>query len=155
MKLAQDLLHQIANPDLSLSERAHLQCLLVRRLQEAGNYEAAREAMGELWHRVGERPTLQGLDRLVTAEVLLRVGALTSDIGSCRQVEGVQETAKNLISEAVLLFENLGKKEGVAEAQIEIAVCYWRQGALNEARVMLQEALAKLGDNDRDLESNC
>jgi CheY-like chemotaxis protein len=153
MKLAQDLLHQIANPNLSLSERAHLQCLLVRRLQEAGNYEAAREAMGELWQGVGEWPTLEGLDQFVTPEVLLRAGALTSDIGSCRQVEGVQETAKNLISEALLLFENLGKKEGVAEAQIEIAVCYWREGAFNEARVMLQEALTKLGDGDPELKS--
>lgn len=154
MKLAQDLLHQIAKPDLSLSKRAHLRCLLVRQLQEAGNYEAAREAMGELWQGVGERPELEGLDELVRAEVLLRAGALTADIGSCRQVEGVQETAKNLISEALLQFENLGKKEGVAEAQIEIAVCYWREGAFNEARVMLQEALTKLGgDCESDLKS--
>lgn len=154
MKLAQDLLHQIAKSDLSLSERAHLRCLLVKQLQEAGNYEAAREAMGELWQGVGERPELEGLDQVVSAEVLLRAGALTADIGSCRQVEGVQETAKNLISEALLLFENLGKKEGVAEAQIEIAVCYWREGAFDEARVMLQEALTKLGgDRESDLKS--
>jgi CheY-like chemotaxis protein len=153
MNLAQDLQHQIAKPDLSLSERAHLRCLLVKQLEEAGNYEAAREAMGELWQGVGERPELEGLDQFVTAEVLLRVGALTADIGSCRQVEGAQETAKNLISEALLLFENLGKKEGVAEAQIEIAVCYWREGAFDEARVMLQEALTKLGDCESDLKS--
>jgi CheY-like chemotaxis protein len=153
MKLAQDLLHQIAKPDLSLSERAHLRCLLVKRLQEAGNYEAAREAMGELWQGVGERPHLEGLDQFVTAEVLLRAGALTADIGSCRQVEGAQEAAKNLLSEALLLFENFDKTEGVAEAQIEIAVCYWREGAFNEARIMLQEALTKLGDCESDVKS--
>jgi tetratricopeptide (TPR) repeat protein len=153
MKLAQNLLHQIAEPDLSLSERARLRCLLAKQLQEAGNYEAAREAMGELWRGVGGRPELEGLDQFVTAEVLLRVGALTADIGSCRQVAGAQETAKNLISEALLLFENLGNSEGVAEAQIEVAVCYWREGAFDEARVMLQEALTKLGDCESDLKS--
>jgi len=153
MNLAQDLLRQIDQPNLSPSERAHLRCLLAKQLEEAGNYEAAREAMGELWRGVGERPELEGLDEFVTAEVILRIGALTADIGSCRQVEGAQETAKNLISEALLLFEKLEKQEEVAEAQIEIAVCYWREGAFDEARVMLEEASTKLRDCQSDLKS--
>lgn len=151
MNLAQDLHHQIAQDHLSLGERAHLRCLLVKHLQEAGSYEAAREAMGELWQGVGERPKLEGLDQLIMAEVLVRAGTLTADIGSCEQSEGAQETAKNFISEALLIFEKLESREGVAEAQIEIAVCYWREGAFDEARVMLQDALTKLRDCESDL----
>ncbi len=56
------------------------------------------------------------------------------------------ETAKDLLSESQLMFQTLGKSDLVAEAQIEIAVCYWREGALDEARVMLREALASLAD---------
>src|SRR4030095_7197060 len=151
--LAHDLLRQIDQPNLSPSKRAHLQCLLAKQLEEAGNYEAAREAMGELWRGVGERPKLEGLDEFVIAEVVLRVGALTADIGSCGQIEGAQETAKNLISEGLARFENLEEKESVAEAQIEIAVCYWREGAFDEARVLIQEALAKLRDCESDLKA--
>jgi hypothetical protein len=100
MNLAKDLLHQIADQRLSRNERAQLRCRLAWELVEAGNYESAREAMGELWQRVGERPVLEGLDGQTKAEVLMRVGAITGWIGSTRQIEGAQELAKDLLSES-------------------------------------------------------
>ena len=48
MKLSNQLLHQIADPSLTRDERARLRCQLAKQLEEAGNYEAAREAMGGL-----------------------------------------------------------------------------------------------------------
>ncbi|OLE51633.1 MAG: hypothetical protein AUG51_22020 [Acidobacteria bacterium 13_1_20CM_3_53_8] len=100
--------------------------------------------MGELWHGVGYRPVVEGLDERTAAEIILRAGVLTGWIGSCKPIEGAQEDAKNLISESLTRFEALGKTEKIAEAQVEIANCYWRQGALNEARVWLREALDRL-----------
>jgi len=41
----------------------------------------------------------------------------------------------------------------VAEAQTEIAVCYRREGALEEARVRFAEAMARLDDEDGDLKA--
>ena len=61
MRLTTELLHQIGDPNLSANERALVRCQLARRLEEAGDYELAREAMGELWREVGERPALEGL----------------------------------------------------------------------------------------------
>ena len=87
---------------------------------------------------------LEGLEQESQAQLLLRVGALTRDIGSATQMEQAQETAKNLLSESMALFERFRNRQGVAEAQIEIAVCYPRAGAFDEARVMLQEALSRL-----------
>src|SRR5437764_3378808 len=144
MIISSQLLHQIADPTLPRDERVRLRCQLAKELEDVGNYEAAREAMGELWSRVGERPVLDRLDEATAAEVLLRAGVLTGWIGSCKQIEGAQETAKNLISESLTRFEALGEIEKVAEAQTEIAYCYWRQGAFNEARVWLREALNHL-----------
>jgi len=146
-----ELLHQITDPSLSLDEQACLRCQIAGRLEEEGNYEAARETMGSLWERIGERPHLDGLDQKTKAAVLLRAGTLTRDLGSVAQIEGAQETAKNLITESISLYETLQIKEGVAEGQIEIAVCYRREGAFDEARVMLQDALAKLDDEKGDL----
>jgi hypothetical protein len=77
MMISSQLLQRIADPSLHLNERAHLRCQLARELEDVGNYEAAREAMGELWSRVGERPILEGLDEPTAAEVLLRAGVLT------------------------------------------------------------------------------
>jgi tetratricopeptide (TPR) repeat protein len=100
--------------------------------------------MRPLWGGVGERPELEGLHPSVAAEVLLRVGILTGWIGSKSQIKGAQETAKNLITESITYFESVSDHKKVAAARVEIAFCYWRDGELNEARIMLREALRKL-----------
>lgn len=146
MNLAKDLLHQIADQSLTHDERVQLRCQLAKQLEKLGNYEGAREAIGELWQCVGGCPVLEGLGQRTVAEVLLRVGALTGCIGSAKQLEGAQEVAKDLISESMTLFKALTDEEKVAEAQTEIAFCYWREGALDEARVILQEALNYIGN---------
>src|SRR5918912_179397 len=107
MTSVNDLLHQIADPGLSHEERARLRCQLAKALEDTGNYEAARKAMGELWSQVGEPPVLEGLSSATAAEVLLRSGALTGWIGSVKQIEGSQEVAKNLLSVSLDRFETL------------------------------------------------
>ena len=150
MAISNQLLHQIADPTLTRDERARLRCRLAKELEDMGNYNAAREALGELWPEIGGRPVLDELGEATAAEVLLRVGTLTGWLGSTRQIEGAQETAKNLISESITRFEALHDPEKVAKAQTEIGYCYWRQGGFGEARVMLGEALTQLpaGRND-------
>jgi CheY-like chemotaxis protein len=148
MNSTKGLLHHLADANLTLNQRAQLRCQLARQLEEEGDYEAASEAMGELWQRVGERPLLEELDAGTGAEVLLRVGALTGWIGSAKQIEGAQEMAKDLSNEASRNFHIIGKLDKEAEAQADLAVCYWREGAFNEARVILQEALTHLAHDD-------
>ncbi|HEY0376416.1 MAG TPA: sigma 54-interacting transcriptional regulator [Pyrinomonadaceae bacterium] len=143
------LLRQLDNT-ASQDERARLRCQLAKELEEAGNFEAARSVMSEFWQRVGERPVLNGLAQSTAAEVLLHAGILSGWIGSAQQVEGAQETAKNLISESITIFEELQDAEEVAEAYIDLAICYWREGALDEARVTLREVLSRLADDDSE-----
>jgi tetratricopeptide (TPR) repeat protein len=100
--------------------------------------------MRPFWKRVGECPKTTGLDPAVAAEVLLCVGILTSWIGSKNQIHDAQEIAKNLLTESITYFESMRDVTKVAVAQSEIAYCYWREGALNEARSWLDEALEKL-----------
>ena len=111
-------------------------------LANIGEYEAARRSLGDFWSRIGERPRVDGLAPIDRAELLLRVGALSGWLGSSAQVEGSQQFAKDLISESIRAFEELGYKDKVAEAQTDLAVCYWREGAMDEARVWFQSALA-------------
>jgi tetratricopeptide (TPR) repeat protein len=152
MELSASLLRQLENPSLSPNQRVELRCQIARELTEAGNYEPARTAMGELWQRVGERPKIEGLEQRTAAEVLLRAGVLTGWIGSCNQIAGAQETAKNLISESQAIFESVRHARKVAEAQTELSLCYWRTGAYDEARVVLKDVLSKL-KSDSDLKA--
>lgn len=151
MDLAQDLLRQLDNPGLTLDKRAGLRCALAKQLEEAGNYEAARAAMSELWQRIGERPLMEGLSDLAAAEVLLRAGVLTGWLGSAHQVERSQEIAKDFISESASIFERRNEAEKLAEARIELAYCYWREGAFDEARAILRGVLSHLESENSDL----
>lgn len=118
------------------------QCSQARELERAGDYEGARAALSGIWSAVGQRPLTDSLQPATKAEVLLRAGTLSGWIGSARQIGGAQETAKDLIGESLRLFETLGEQDKIAEAQTDLAICYWREGALDEARILFHQALA-------------
>jgi tetratricopeptide (TPR) repeat protein len=140
---------QLEDPALEPVDRARNRIELSKKFEEAGDFEAAHEVLGNLWHGVGVRPPLEDLrDQSVVAQVLLRVGALTGWIASSQQIGSGQEQAKDLLSESVSIFERLGDVAGVAEAQTELAYCYWREGAFDEARVVLGEVLHRLNEDD-------
>src|SRR6185295_3099339 len=119
-------------------------CQSALEKRDRSDYEGAREAMRPLWKRIGERPEVKGLHASVSAEVLICVGILTSWIGSKDELEDAQEVAKNLITEGMRFYESIGDVRRVTAARAEIAYCYFREGALNEARTMLTEALERL-----------
>lgn len=128
--------------DVDVSER----CRLARKLTSLGDYEGAREALGELWGGIGVNPQIKGLPVDQQAELLLRAGALSGWLGSSGQVPGSQGFAKDLISKSIRAFESLGNQERVAEAQSDLALCYWREGAMDEARVWSREALTNAAE---------
>jgi tetratricopeptide (TPR) repeat protein len=144
MTLVASLLRQIENQNLSVHSRAELCCELAKEFENKGEYEEARKVLSGLWPGIGERPDIEGLEPISAAEVLLRVGVLTGAIGSKNQIADSQETAKNLISESLRIFEARHYRKKVAEAQTELALCYWRRGEYNEARDLLNETLDHL-----------
>ncbi|HZE63038.1 MAG TPA: helix-turn-helix domain-containing protein [Pyrinomonadaceae bacterium] len=129
---------------LSANEEALVRCQAALELKDRGDYQGAKEIMGRAWKRVGDWPDTKTLHPSVAAEVLLCVGILTRWIGSKEGIQEAQEAAKNLISESIQFFENIGDRKKVAAARMELACCYWREGALDEARIILVESLEKL-----------
>ncbi|HEX6731575.1 MAG TPA: tetratricopeptide repeat protein, partial [Pyrinomonadaceae bacterium] len=127
-----------------------VRCELAKQLEDAGEFQAARDALGELWDGVGTRPRTTGLPDVTQAELLLRAGVLTGWLGSASQLTGSQESAKDLISESASIFERLGLVENLAEARVDLAICYWREGAVDEARVTLSLTLESLGDMESE-----
>jgi len=126
-----------------LIQDAGAKCRAAKALASAGDYEAAREALGTLWGGIGVRPQIEDLSDRDQAEVLLRVGALSGWLGSSSQIPGAQGFAKDLISESIRAFEELNDQEKIAEAQSDLALCYWREGAMDESRVWFREAISK------------
>jgi tetratricopeptide (TPR) repeat protein len=153
MNLADERLKELDNPSLTGDERVLLRCRVAADFIHKGQYEAAREALGELWSGVGVRPEVKRLPPAVAAEVLLQCGALTGWLGSVRNVSGAQEQAKDMLSEAERKFRSQGRLSKASEAQYELGICYWRLGAFDEARLVMQEALKRLTDADVELKA--
>ena len=77
------------NPASTIKD-AGAKCRAAKELASAGDYEAAREVMHDLWDGIGQRPRIEGLAPKDQAEVLLRAGALSGWLGSSEQVPGAQ-----------------------------------------------------------------
>jgi tetratricopeptide (TPR) repeat protein len=149
MNLADTKLNQLFNPLLSYEERTLLRCEIAAEYIQRGQYETAREALYPYWRGTGERPDTQELSETTTAELLLQCGSLSGWLGTAKHKHRAQDVSKDLISEALRLFETHGKETRVAEAQYELAICYWRTGAFDEARVVLQEAQKLSADEQK------
>jgi CheY-like chemotaxis protein/tetratricopeptide (TPR) repeat protein len=137
--------------DLTLAGRAELSCRTAKHLEKIGEYEAGCEALAEFWPDRNGPPSLDDLSESTKAEILLRAGALAGWLGGADQATGSQETAKNLITKSIEIFEGLGQSEEADEARGELALCYWREGSYDEARIHLAEALSRLSDEKSDL----
>jgi tetratricopeptide (TPR) repeat protein len=133
-----------------LLERVERRFQLIKELEERGEYESALDAFGDLWKGIGHEPKIHGLSEPSRAELLLRAGTLTGWLGSASQIEGAQESAKDLITEGARIFEGLELPEKVAEAHVDLAICYWREGAIDEARVTLHQVLSELGNRESE-----
>ena len=119
-------------------------CELAKNLEEAGEFDRAAETLSSFWQGVPSRPVTQGLADEAKAELLLRTGTLTGWLGSAKQIPGAQEIAKDLISESAATFEHLRIADKVAESRVDLAICYWREGGLDEARVTLSLVIDSL-----------
>jgi len=136
-----------ARADSAVADDVIPLCELAKGLEEAGEFESAQETLRPFWEGVLHRPNTTGLTNEAKAELLLRSGTLTGWIGSAKQIPGAQEAAKDLISESASTFEALHNTEKAAEAHVDLAICYWREGGLDEARITLRLVLDALRDS--------
>lgn len=137
-------LAKLDSSDLTRNESARLRCEAALELKDRGEYDRARDVMRPFWQTFGERPNTAGLHGSIAAELLLVVGILTRWIGSKNQVKESSQIASDLISESITYWESQTDAWKVAAARAELAMCYWREGALDNARVMFTEALKRL-----------
>ena len=144
------LLEHIHSSSLMPSDMVQACCTIAREQLELGDFDAGCAAL-QRWWKVGEWPNLDGLSQVATAELLLTAGTLSGWVASARQVHGGQRSAEGLLSGALALFEHLADKTRAAEARIELAYCYHRQGLFEIARSSLRSALERLTAGEIEL----
>lgn len=153
MNLTDSRLKELENPALTHNERVLMRCHLASEFIHIGQYEVAREALGNLWQGVGHRPEVEKLKSLTAAEVMLQCGVLSGWLGSIQHISDSQEKAKDLLFEALRMFKSQNQQAKVAEAQYEMSRCYFRLGAYDDARLFLDKALDGLEEKHTELKA--
>jgi CheY-like chemotaxis protein len=137
----------------NVAERAGEICRHAKELEKAGEYEAACEALHEFWPDRYGPPNVESLSGAIKGEVLLRIGALAGWLGSASQTQGNQERAKDLITRSCEIFEELKLRDELYEARCALALCYWREGAFDEARLLLKQVRDNVTNSGVDLKA--
>ena len=146
------LLKDIPEPSLSPTEQVLACCALAREKLEVGDYDSGCAAL-QPWWTLGEWPEQAGLSNLAAAELLLVAGTLSGWVASSKHIPGGRKPAEALLSGSIALFEQLHEGIRAAEGRIELACCYYHQGAFDLARTTLRCALNALPEDERDLRS--
>ena len=127
--------------DLNLLDRVELCCKLAKQLEKVGEYAAALEILADFWPDHSDSTAFKELDLHHSAHVLLRLGASVSWLVNVPDGLGAQGSAKDFITRSIEAFDALGDSSGLAEAHKELAICYFREGSFDEARIHLGNAL--------------
>lgn len=135
---------------LTLAEGIQISCLIAREQILLGNFEAACLVLRK-WYTVGEWPALEKLSPYSCADLLFTAGRLASNLASTSQVPKAQKHAATLFSGAIGIWEQLGLKKQSAEVQMELGVCYWREGLIDVARTTIKTALRQFDNQDGEL----
>jgi signal transduction histidine kinase/ActR/RegA family two-component response regulator len=137
---------------LTPCEQVQACCAIAREKIEVGDYDAGCAVL-QSWWTLGEWPRPSGLSYYAMADLLLTAGTLSGWIASTQDVPGGQKPAEGLLNGALALFEQLGESARAAEARIELAYCYYRQGLFDFARSTLRSSINALSTNDHELKA--
>ncbi|MGQ0760917.1 MAG: response regulator [Acidobacteriota bacterium] len=139
--------------NLTVNERAEVACRLAKQFEKAGDYEQACEALFEFWPDRAREPRVSEIDELRKAEVLLRIGAVASWLGWAEQRVESQESARNVLTQSIEIFEALGSTQRTTEARGELGMSYWREGSYDEARINLAHSLSSVDSENGELKA--
>jgi DNA-binding winged helix-turn-helix (wHTH) protein/tetratricopeptide (TPR) repeat protein len=134
------------------SERAQISCAIAREQIEVGNYDGACKVLAPWW-LFGEWPSVDGLNQRSSADLLFTTGELAGCIASTKQLPKGQKHGEALLNGSIAIFEQLKCRRRAAEARIELALCYYRQGLFDLGRSILAKVLKSLSADDGELRS--
>ena len=137
---------------LSPNEEVQILCTVTREQIEVGNYDAG-PLMLRKWWIPGEWPHLEGLSPQTAADLLFTTGSLVGCLSSTGRIQKGQKHAEELLSGSIGIFEHLGARRRSAEARIELALSYYRQGMFDLTRKILTKVLRGLHLSDSELRS--
>jgi tetratricopeptide (TPR) repeat protein len=110
------------------------------------NIESMREMVKAFWEDFDLTPNLSGYEKPIRAELLRIAGAFFSFYGFACGKKDYQMRGKDLLTQAIELFESENLREKSAEARVMLAHCYWNTGEIEESEALLEMVEAEFGE---------
>jgi len=143
---------QLFMSTLSPNEEVQVLCTIAREQIEIGNYDAGCVILRNWW-TPGEWPNLNNLSSHSAADLLFTTGSLAGCLSSTGRIQKGQKHTEELLCGSIGIFQYLGAKRRAAEAKIELALSYYRQGMFSVSRNSLLKVLGELKSEDSELRS--
>lgn len=125
---------------------------VLQLIEEARNAElcrdtqSLRELLQTVWN-IEETPNFNNYDEVIKAELLRLCGVFLSFYGNSQNLKNYQLKGKDLLTNAVEIFEANQLADKAAEAKVMLALCYWNEGEVNECEAILNFVEAEFGKN--------
>jgi tetratricopeptide (TPR) repeat protein len=126
---------------------------VLQLIEEARNAELCRDidsmqtVAKVFWEDFDCAPDLNGYEKPIRAELLRIAGVFLSFYGYARNKKDYQIRGKDLLTDAIELFEAENLQDKAAEAKVMLAHCYWNTGEIEESEALLEMVEAEFGEN--------
>ena len=126
---------------------------VLQLIEEARNAElcrdvdAMRNAVNSFWEDIEEPLDISGYEPSVRGDLLRISGAFLSFYGYAHGQKDYQIRGKDLLTEAIEVFEAENLTDKAAEAKVMLAHCYWYTGEVEESEALLEMVEAEFGEN--------
>ncbi|MEP6847234.1 MAG: tetratricopeptide repeat protein [Acidobacteriota bacterium] len=102
------------------------------------NLELSQSIFAPIWSDIDHDPEFTHFDPSIRASLFRLCGFFLSFYGHSKGRIDFQLRGKDLLTQAIGLFDEEGLTERSAESQVMLAVCYWYSGEIEEAETILK-----------------
>ena len=148
------LASQIPSVQLTPTEEVQILCSVARDQIAIGNFEAA-DLILRRWSAPRKWPRLDSLNPYAAADLLFTMGTLLGSVAGTKKTIHGHTHAQAFLNGSVALFEQLGLMSRSAEARIESARCYYKQGLFDLGRETISAVYPEVPDDQPELKSSC
>jgi tetratricopeptide (TPR) repeat protein len=110
------------------------------------NMDLFREILSGFWENTDHDPNVSSYEPVAQAELLRSCGVFLSQFGRARGLPDYQLRAKDLLTRAAEMFEDLQRPDKAAEAKVCLANCFWFLGEIAEYDDILQAVEAEFDE---------
>lgn len=119
--------------------------------EQTRNFEAAISAFKDIWDDFDREPDFSAFELIQQAELFRLSGHFLGNYGKSKNLVSYQERAKNLLTRCIEIYTDFKKYKKVADAQNALAICYIREGAFQEAELILEKTAIEFLNDKLDL----